>query len=317
MTSFERSRHAAFLAATGLLLLTSAGPARAQDAAPTADSDTAGHAYPGCPATLDGPAGAPGVGWADTLAALDSLGIASSAGAPGVDSLVALGDRAFRRGRHTTAYAAFAAAVRSADGVDYEARWKAARAAVDVGQDLGEDASGDWYELAEAHARRAIEIAPERPDGHLHLGLTLGLVALDANPRERVRYSNEIRSSVRTALAADSSNAGAWHLLGRWNAEVMRLSGPARFFARTFLGGEVMSEASWEDAARYVARAAELEPGRIVHHLELGKVHRETDSPERARRALRRALELPPWDYHDCVYQREARELLEEIEGGG
>lgn len=281
--------------------------------APEAPADTL--RYGPCPDRLEGPSGAPGVPWADTLAAADSL--ARGLGADvldtvPVDRLLRRGDRAAALGRHTTAYAAYAAAARAEGG--YESLWKASRAAVDVGQEAG-DAAEDWYDVAEAYARRAVEANPGAPEGHFHLSQSLGLVALDAGVRERIRLSEEIRREARAAIEADSSFAGGWHVLGRWHRGVMELSGAGRFFARTFLGGEVLGEASWEDARRFLERAARLEPDRIVHHLELGKVHLERDRPDAARERLRTVLELPPRDYHDCVYRQEARELLDELAG--
>lgn len=312
-------------------------PAQAQEAAPgdTARADTvpgdtlaaAGDparepAYGACPDRLDTPSDAPGVAWGDTLAAADRLAgeLATDALADlPVDSLLRRGDRAFAAGHHTSAYAAYAAAARA--GGDYGSLWKAARAAVDVGQDLSGDEAEAWYGVAEAYGRRAAEARPGAPEGHLHLAQALGLVALDAGTRERVRLSEEIRREARAAVEADSAYAGGWHVLGRWHRGVMELSGAGRFFARTFLGGEVLGEASWEAAARHLERAAELEPDRMVHHLELGRVYRERDRPAEAVERLRRVLELPPRDFHDCVYQREARELLEamgaEPEGTG
>lgn len=300
-------------ALAALVLPVSASSAQApRDAEPFPD------AYGSCPARLDGPEGAPGVAWGDTLAAMDSLRaeLASrgTGAEPPPDSLVAAARRAYRRGDHTTEYAARAAAARAGGG--YAALWRASRAAVDVGQDLPEERADAWYGVAEKWARRAVEAAPGDPEGHLQLAQALGLLALDAGVRERVRYSNEIRSEARATIEADSSYAGGWHVLARWNAEVMSLSGAARFFARTFLGGEVMAEASWEDAERFMARAAELEPRRLVHHLELGKIRLERDEPAEAREALERVLELQPWDYHDCVYKQQAREALSGIEGG-
>ena len=312
MSLRDRTRHTAIL--TVALVVGVAGAAGAEQAA-SAASDTAAGGYGSCPGELDGPAGTAGVAWGDTLAAADTALARAGETTTPVDSLLGIGDRAARRGEHTVAYAAYAAAADR--GAGYEARWKAARAAVDVGQDAGGDASEAWYRLAEERGRAAVEADPGRPEGHLQLAQALGSRALDAGVRERVRLSVEVRSEARATIEADSSYAGGWHVLGRWNAEVQRLSGPARFFARTFLGGEVMSEASWEKAERYLVRAAELEPGRIVHHLELGSIYRDTDQTERAAAAFRRVLELPPRDYHDCVYKREAREALSEIDTAG
>lgn len=307
-------RHTAVPTAPLLLLLLLAGDGVAQEPA-RAPADTAAGGYGSCPAELDGPAGAEGVAWGDTLAAADTARARAGAATGSPRSLIRAGDQAARRGEHTVAYAAYAAA--AARDAGYEALWKAARAAVDVGQDAGEDGSDGWYRVAEEWGRAAVEASPDHPEGHLQLAQALGSRALGAGVRERVRMSVEVRSEARATLAADSSYAGGWHVLGRWNAEVERLSGAARFFARTFLGGEVMSEASWEKAERFMARAAELEPGRVIHHLELGRIHRDNDSPRRAAAAFRRVLELPPRDYRDCVYQRDAREALAELDAGG
>lgn len=272
--------------------------------------------YAGCPDELAGPVGAAGVPWGDTLAAASALAAELEADPPsaaGVEPLLRRGDRAVDEGHHTLAYAAYSAAVDAGGG--YEALWKAARAAVDVGQDAGEDRSGDWYALAEAHGRRAIDARPGAPEGHLQLAQALGLVALDAGVRERVRLSKEVREEALATIEADSGYAGGWHVLGRWHEGVMELPGFGRFFARTFLGGQVLEEASWEKAERFLERAAELESDRIAHHLELGKVYRQLERPGQAREALQAVLDLPPRDYHDCVYKAEARELLEGLEG--
>ena len=42
------------------------------------------------------------------------------------------------------------------------------------------------------------------------------------------------------------------HVMGMWNAEVMRLNGMSRFMAKNFLGGRVFESANWNDAQRYL-----------------------------------------------------------------
>ncbi len=309
-----------------MVLMSVPAPAVTQEEPAGADTAAAADTVPGrdgadpafgaCPDDLSTPVGADGIAWGDTAAAAErvagELDVGSLAEAP-VDSLLRRGDRAAAAGHHTLAYAAYAAAARADGG--YEALWRASRAATDVGQDAGEDAAEEWYERAESYARRAVEANSDEPEGHLELARSLGLVALDANARQRVRMSEEIRAEARAAIEADSAYAGGWHVLGRWNKGVMELSGFARMFARTFLGGEVLGEASWENAERHLARAAELEPDRILHRVELGKVYRQTEKPDRAREQLRKVLELPPADFRDCVYRAEARDLLEEMGG--
>ena len=45
-------------------------------------------------------------------------------------------------------------------------------------------------------------------------------------------------------------------------------------------------------------------------------MYRDRDRPDDAEQRLRTVLELPPRDFHDCVYKRQARELLDRIGGG-
>jgi tetratricopeptide (TPR) repeat protein len=293
------------LAAAAALSWMSATPLAGQQTAP-ADTATSTTAPCPWPAT-------PGVPWADTAAAAAHL---AAVGAPPDRraALLAEGDSAYALGRHTTAYTAFAEAAR--DSATYEALWKAARAAVDVGQGIqDEDDAHGWYQRGETWARRAIQLRGNRPEDHFVLAEALGLIALDVGVRQRVRMATEIRSEALATIAADSDYAGGWHILGRWNEGIMDLSGAARFFARAFLGAQVFGEASWEKAESDLARAARLEPTRIVNRLELGRVYMKTDQPEKARAELQATLALPPQDEQDCDYLGEARDLLEQLRG--
>jgi tetratricopeptide (TPR) repeat protein len=295
---------AALAAAPFLLACLGAAPLSGQQTTP-ADTTASPAACP-WPAT-------PGVPWADTAAASSHLSAAGiSLSAP--DALLAAGDSAYARGRHTIAYTAYAEAAR--DSATFEALWKAGRAAVDVGQGIDdEDVAHRWYERGESWARRAIQLHGDRPEGHFVLSEALGLIALDVGVRQRVRMATEIRKEALATIAADSDYAGGWHVLGRWNEGIMDLSGAARFFAKAFLGAQVFGEASWQKAERDLARAARLEPGRIVHRLELGRVYMKTDRPEKARAELQATLALPPQDEQDCDYLGEARALLEQLRG--
>ena len=62
--------------------------------------------------------------------------------------------------------------------------------------------------------------------------------------RERIRFSRTIRESALAALKINGAHPGAMHVLGMWNAEIMRVSGlsrtsRARFWGRTLQSGEL------------------------------------------------------------------------------
>jgi len=243
----------------------------------------------------------------DTLAAANRLRVE-------VDTLrpLARGDSAFAARDYTLAYVADAAAARSESG--YRALWRASETARYVGdQQSRSKRAREWYRRAEEWGRRAVAANPSRPEGHSVLAAALGALSLRVGVRQRVMLSKEIRREAIAAIKADSTYPGGWHILGRWNAEVMRLGGAARFFARTFLGAPVFGEASREKAEEYLARAVELEPGRIAHHGELARVRLERGDTTGARAEFERVLGLAPHDPEDPAYREEATRRLHEL----
>jgi tetratricopeptide (TPR) repeat protein len=208
-------------------------------------------------------------------------------------------------------------AVLASDSGDVAANWRAAIALNDVAQPLRARAERDrrdsLSERAERYARRAVRLAPGFAPALFSLGLVLGNRALTRGIKERIRMATEIRSLALRALAADSSHDGAHHLLGRWNYEVLTLSGVERFIAKHFLGGSVFREASWDEGRRHLERAVALDPTRLFHRLDLARLYVARDQPAAARAQLDRIRELPDRFAADTIYRREAVEMLAEL----
>jgi tetratricopeptide (TPR) repeat protein len=171
------------------------------------------------------------------------------------------------------------------------------------------------YALAEVYARRAVALRPDDAQGHFVLADAIGRASLTKGKKERVERAKEIRDEALRAIALDPRQDGAFHILGRWNAEIMRLSGVERFFARNFLGGAIFSKASWQGAVANLERAVELNPGRLFHRLDLARVYLDVDRDADARIQLERVIALPALDPGDPRYKREAAALLATIPG--
>jgi tetratricopeptide (TPR) repeat protein len=194
---------------------------------------------------------------------------------------------------------------------DYEALWRAAREAVNLGMlDPSGDEAGRWFESAEGYARRAREANPRGPEGGEWLAIALGRRALEVGPRSRVRLAVEIREVALETLALDSTNAGAHHVLGEWNAQIRRLSGIERWMARKFMGGGVFDQASWADAEEHLLEAIRYDPAGLVHYVDLAKVYLDAGREDDARQALRQVLERPAVEPVDPLHKQEAQELL-------
>lgn len=221
---------------------------------------------------------------------------------------IVMGDRDHAAMNAAGALRHYQAAIQ-ADANNAEAHWRAAREAIDLGEFDGARRDS-LYKLGEQYARRAVQADGKSSMAHFALAKAIGRVALALGKKERVKYAGDVHREAKEALRLDSANAGALHVLGRWNAEIMRLSGFSRFMAKNVLGGKTFGEANWGDARRLLEKAVALEPERIVHRLELAAIYTDTDDKAKAREQYQAILRLKPTDFNDKHYQEQAQKEL-------
>lgn len=203
------------------------------------------------------------------------------------------------------------------DSMNYQANWEAALALIDIGKatpdEVKSPARDSLYALAEVYARRAATANPSDAEGHFALANAIGRASLTKSKKERVQRASEIRNEALRAIQLNPRHDGAYHVLGRWNAEIMRLSGATRFFAKNFLGGDVFNQASWEGAVSNLEKAVELNPRRIYHRLDLAEVYVDRGRYSDARTQLQRVEALRVADPLDPTYKQQAADLLKKI----
>lgn len=169
------------------------------------------------------------------------------------------------------------------------------------------------YRSAEDYARRAVAANPDDAEGHFELARAIGRNAQTMGSRDRVKFAAVVRDEALAALKLDPKHAGALHVLGVWNAEVMRLNGFTRMIAKNLLGGKVFGEASWDNAQKYLEEAVAIEPNRITHRLDLAGVYADRGMKDRARKEYEWIAGAPIVEYNDRNYKEEAARRLKEL----
>lgn len=212
------------------------------------------------------------------------------------------------------AQTAAVAASRVTEPTSYLELWQAAAVAVDAGEfERQESTRSALFAKATSYARRAVALNPNDPEGHFQLARAVGRTALALGPRERVKYGIEVREHALNALRLKPLHPGALHVMGVWNAEIMRLSGFTRAVAKTFLGGQIFGSASWAEAVRYLEQAVQVEPDRLVHHLDLARIYRDMGRTAEARRSYGVAIALADSDTNDATYRQQAGDELRRL----
>lgn len=226
---------------------------------------------------------------------------------------IAEGDRAHAALDLTSALKHYEAAL-AVDANNYDALNKAAYDAVDLGEfDPNTDERNALYKKAEQYARRAVAANPNDAEGHFELSRALGRYALTLGSRDRIKFAKDIRQQALDVLKLNPKHAGALHVLGMWNAEIMRLNGFTRMIAKNFLGGAVFGEANWDNAQKYLEQAVQEDPNRITHHRDLAGVYADRGLKAKAIEQYEWIVRAPITEYNDKHYKDEAAQRLAKL----
>jgi tetratricopeptide (TPR) repeat protein len=239
--------------------------------------------------------------------------VASTVAAQSTAELIALGDAAYKERRQKDALGYFVRAT-DTDANNYEALWKASRSEIDLAEIAPNRPALDALLAAgQRHAEAAVRVQPADAEGHFSLARAAGRRALSVGVRDRIRFSRVIRDASLAALKINSTHPGALHVLGMWNAEIMRVNGLSRLIARRFLGADVFGLASWDEAQRLLEASVQQDPGRIVHRLDLAGIYTDRGDRKRARELYLWIASAPLIEPNDDLYKRQAAERLKRL----
>lgn len=159
-----------------------------------------------------------------------------------------------------------------------------------------------------AAAERAKELAPSNSQVRLSLAIVYGRVALLESPQRRMEMSRLIKEEAEAALALDSQNSLAWHVLGRWNYEMANLNPLLRAVAQMIFGK--LPDASNERAIECFQKSITFGSSLLVNHIELGRAYAASGKKDLARYHLEKGLSIPSLNKDDEEAKTRARKAL-------
>ena len=162
-----------------------------------------------------------------------------------------------------------------------------------------------------AYAIRASELAPKNSEAQLSPAISYGKMMPYLGTREQVKAAPLIKASADRALALDPRNDTAWYILGRWNRVLADVGAVKRALAGAIYG--TLPETTNETAERCLKRAIAINPNRLMHYVELGRVYAQMGREEEARRFLRKGLSMPIREHDDPENKAIARMTLKSL----
>lgn len=200
------------------------------------------------------------------------------------------------------------------DSADVEARWRAARAALNLGiLEDREELEEQWFVVAGDHGEVAASLRPDDTEVLYWAAASLGREALQHGPRTSTRLVQQMWDLTHRVLELEPEHAGAHNILGKLNQEVMSMSGFERFVGRLLFNIDPLKEANWDDALEHHRRALDSDPRTILFRRDYGETLAALDRPEEARTVWEEALALPSVYPVDDRFKEDIRRMLLEL----
>ena len=160
-------------------------------------------------------------------------------------------------------------------------------------------------------AGRAATLAPKNAEAQLSPAISYGKMLPHMGSKDQVKASPRIKVAVDRALRLDPSNDLAWHILGRWNRVLADINVVKRVLAKALYGD--LPVTTNEAAEKCLLKAIALNPNRVIHYIELGRIYAQMGRKEEARKYINKGLAMPNKDKDDLEMKQIGRETLQKL----
>ncbi|HEX6982563.1 MAG TPA: hypothetical protein VF181_07360 [Balneolaceae bacterium] len=200
------------------------------------------------------------------------------------------------------------------DPDNFEALWRSSFLYSRIGNRFNdEDKQKQYFNKAIDLAKQALAVDSTHTQSNFAMSVAMGRKALISGASERVAAARDIKKYVDRALKYDSTNAGAWHVLGRWHFKIANLSWIESVAADALFGG-VPKGASNEKAARAIEKAIDLNDDYLLYYYDLARIYDEMGQEQKTISLCKTALSKPAVSPDDDRIKQDCRELIEDVQ---
>src|ERR1700704_3772453 len=146
-------------------------------------------------------------------------------------------------------------------------------------------------------ADRAAALAPNNPEAQLSPAISYGKMLPSMGSKDQVNAPPRIKAAADRTLQLDPSNDLAWNILGRWNRVLANINVLKRILAKALYGD--LPVTTNEAAEKCLLKPIAINPNRLMHYIELGRVYAQMGRKEEARKCLQKGLAMPNKDHDD------------------
>lgn len=160
-------------------------------------------------------------------------------------------------------------------------------------------------------AQRAADLAPKNSEAQLSPAISYGKMLPFMKTKDQVDATPKIKASVDRALALDPNNDTAWHILGRWNRVLADVNSIKRVLAKAIYGD--LPVTTNEEAERCLKKAIAINPNRLMHYIELGRIYAQMGRKDEAQQFIRKGLTMPEQEKDDAEQKELGRQALKKM----
>ena len=161
------------------------------------------------------------------------------------------------------------------------------------------------------YAERASDLAPRNAEAQLSPAISYGKMLPYMSSKDQVAASPRIKAAVDRTLRLDPQNDTAWHILGRWNRVLASVSVIKRVLANAIYGE--LPVTTNEEAEKCLRKAIAINPNRLIHYIELGRIYAQMGRKEEARQYILKGLSMPNEENDDIEMKEIGREILKKL----